>query len=485
MFYPKQLKAKKIKRVRLPFIDFSKGINAVINENLLPQKYAVMAYNFSSESGALKHCKGIDCLKLGNGIALNSLNSNIEKLYFYKRYDPETLQHDDKLLAYTEDKKLYYIDIQGENSAFSLIEGVQFQEAPSGINYRLNSDDVIILCSEKDYMTVWDGKNLPYTVESAPLISTMCVHYERLFATVDGEKSAVWFSDDLDPTNWDVSLEEAGFIEINDEKGSLVKVIKFLDYVYIFRSYGISRLTAYAEQTQFSVVSPFVSSGKIYPDAVSVCGDRIIFLAQDGLFCFDGMSAVKIMEGVFPLFKGCDNSKALSAYYNGCYYLACNLNYNTGAADGFINNTLLEYDINTKTVNLIKGMDICSVTVVSTESYNNLVIALRGEHGGQASMLCNENRLFENPLLKCWKTPTTDFSCPDRFKLIREIFLNTDTDITVSVNCENISKLVCIKGGKGIKNAKIGIKGKTFSLTFFCDKDTASISCPLIIADIM
>lgn len=484
MFCEKYIKKRNYKRVRLPFSDFSKGINAYVNEDLLPQKYATMAYNFNSESGALKHCKGLDNLKLFCGQSVNPLNENIVKLYFYKRYDPELQQNDDKLIAYTQGKKLYYIDIEKQNISFTLIEGVTFNKAPQGINYRLNGEDVIIFCSEEDLMTVWDGKNPPYTVESAPKINTMCIHYERLFATVGGEKSCVWFSDDLDPTNWDISLEEAGYIEIIGEKGSLQKVIKFLDYVYIFRSYGISRLTAYSEQTDFSVITLFVGSGKIYPDTVTVCGDRIIFLAEDGIYSFNGLSVTKILGEIYPLLSGCDNSFANSKYYKGCYYLACKLNYNDCNSE-LVNNTLLEYDISNNKVNLIKGADISSITVISTENYNNIAFSLRGENGQKVASFCEENKLFNLPLIKCWKTPTTDLNYPDKYKIIREIYINTETDIKIAVTTDNLTKMISIKGGKGVQKAFVGLKGKRFSISFYCENERAKISKPQIIADIL
>lgn len=463
--------------------DFSKGINAFVSKDVLPLKYAVAAYNFDSGSGALKHSKGFDGVKLINGMPLAPLQCGIKKLYYFKRYDPENQKYDDKIIAYGSDKKLYYIDIDGGLNSFSLIEGAHFESTPSAINYRLHGEDVIILCSQYDLMTVWNGKNPPYTVESAPHISSACIHYERLFATVDGEKAAVWFSDDLDPTNWDISLEEAGYIEIMGEKGALLKVIKFLDYVYIFRSYGISRLTAYAEQTDFSVITLFVSSGKIYPDTVTVCGDRIIFMAQDGIFSFDGYNTVKIMEGIFPLISGKDNSKAVSAYYNGCCYIACNLNY--GENDGAVNNTLIEYDINKKTISLIKGADISSITVVSTESYNNIVFSIRGDNSDIAVTLCEENRLFTQPLDKMWKTPLTDLNCPDKIKLAREIYLRSEEDISIKLCSEKGSKRVFLKGNKNLQKVPLFLKGREFELYFYSNTEKAYIGSPLIVADIL
>ena len=338
---------------------------------------------------------------------------------------------------------------------------------------------MIILSSERDGMAVWDGKNPPYRVDTAPKISTMCVHYERLFATVDGEKSAVWFSDDLDPTNWDISLDEAGFIEIIDEKGALQKVLKFLDYVYIFRSYGISRLTAYAEQTEFSVVNLYVSSGKIYPETVAVCGDRIIFLAEDGLFSFDGLSTSRIAEGVFPLLEGIDNSNASSAYFNGCYFLACRADFGEEAGEG--NNALLEYDVRKGRATLIKSEGISSLTVVSTESVNLLAMAARG----LPAMLGESGSFLGEPLEKYWRTPQIDFSAPYAVKVLRTVSLCTDADIQINAVSDMGGKRVSVKGGGGVKRAAFNLKGRSFYLEFTCKSSEARISKPSLTADIL
>ena len=74
-------------------------------------------------------------------------------------------------------------------------------------------------------------------VNNAPKITSMCVHYERIFATVQDNQNALWFCKEFDPTKWEIDGTGAGFIEMVDERGYLTKVISFLDYVYIFREY--------------------------------------------------------------------------------------------------------------------------------------------------------------------------------------------------------------------------------------------------------
>jgi hypothetical protein len=481
MLKDKYIQKPRTTRVRLKVSDFSKGVNAFFSEELLPPSYACLAYNFASANGAIKNSKGFEGLRLFPA-DLAPAPCPIEKLYFYRKFDPQTLTRVDKLIAYCGDKNLYYADIEG-GSGFTLIEGAQFNVAPAAINYRLSGEDVIIFCSQEDCMTVWDGKNPPYVVESAPKISAACVHYERLFAAVGGEKSSVWFSDDLDPTNWDISLEEAGYIELSGEKGCVLNVIKFLDYVYIFHTYGISRLTAYSEQTEFSVFTLFVSSGKIYPDTVTICGDRIIFLAEDGIFSFDGYNVAKIMKGIFPLISGCANGKAVAAYYSGCYYLACKAFY--GEEDGLVNNTLIEYDIAAKTVNLIKGADISSIAVISSENYNNIAFSLRGEHNARAVGLCESNTLFGTPLPKLWKIPPVDFDRPDKLKVLREIYLLTKEDISVKISCGNASKTLVFKGGQDVQKGAVVLKGRQFYVEFSSTSAEAEISGLVLTADIL
>jgi hypothetical protein len=41
-----------------------------------------------------------------------------------------------------------------------------------------------------------------YKIDNAPAFTGITMHFERMFATGGDENNTVWFSDDLDPTNW-------------------------------------------------------------------------------------------------------------------------------------------------------------------------------------------------------------------------------------------------------------------------------------------
>ena len=111
----------------------------------------------------------------------------------------------------------------------------------------------------------------------------------------------LYFSDDFDPANWQISLKEGGYISFDTQMGKVVKVVSFAGHVYLFFEHGVMRLTAYNLQTEFNLQKLYLSPGAIYPSTVAVCGDRILFAASDGIFVFDGVSIKKVMEEMWEL----------------------------------------------------------------------------------------------------------------------------------------------------------------------------------------
>ena len=215
------------------------------------------------------------------------------------------------------------------DAAFAQLSGVRFTATPFAVNYRLYGEDVVILCSPRDGMAVWNGKEDAVIVGESPLITSLTLHYERMFVTIAGQKNAVWFSDDLDPTNWNPSLDEGGFIELTDERGRSNRVLSFLNYVYVLRDYGITRLTAQGKQTDFAAANLFVSGGRIYPETAAVCGDAVLFLCSDGFYSFDGVSTRRILKHLDGVLTAKGSPSA--AYVGGKYFVSLRLRAETCA----------------------------------------------------------------------------------------------------------------------------------------------------------
>lgn len=386
--------AKKTVRINA----FSGGVNYRSDESVGSAARAKECYNFDFSDGTLK---------AGYGLETKSLFSvPVRSAWEFSRYDHDQGAKVTSILFVSASGELYERTSAGvvtRKGTMVFTSPVQF------IGYRLYGEDVAIITSEKDGMFVYSGSGEPYAVTNAPAITSMTIHAERLFVTVGGEKNAVWFSDDLDPTNWDASLTGAGFIEMQDERGDINRVVGFLGYVYAFRERGISRISAYGAQSDFSVGNLYVSGGRIFLDTVTACGDVVLFLGEEGLCGFDGVSTTRLLTSLDGLLGG---EKAVGAYKSGKYYLAFSYG---GESDE--NDSLLVFDPTDGSYSISKGFSLSGFCVTESE-----VIGITS--GGSAGAVVKCGASLGTALPKRWRIPRNDWGSGGR-KTVREISVYT------------------------------------------------------------
>ena len=221
-------------------IDPIRGFNDVLATAPDGFVYPRTMENFDPTDGTLVPGEGFDVLEeyvCPAGIM-------IRKCYLFKNYDIKN-NPTHKVLIYCEDKYLYVCPFGG--GTFTKLTATTFDSDPVGVPYNYNGRNVMIFSKSGGGICIFDGTKLTI-VPDAPEITSMCIHFERLFVTTPGYRNTLWFSDDFNPTNWNVSLTEAGFIEMDDPGGDLIKVVSFGDYLYVFRSFGITRISAYTDQ---------------------------------------------------------------------------------------------------------------------------------------------------------------------------------------------------------------------------------------------
>lgn len=463
---------------RVTLSDFSGGLSALREERLLPMRFATECYNFESGSGALSGKTGFTKLYThAGGVTKAYTTTGLNKAAFlFRRYDYEAEKQADLIVVQSATGYMYaYETVRSGSRALNLY----FSQIPETACYRLNGEDVFLMSTEREGLYVWDGVNDPYAVEDAPSITSMCVHYERLFVTTGGDRSSVWFSDDFDVTNWNVSSDEGGFIQLADEGGPSNRVVSFADYVYVFRSNGIARLTAYAEQETFRVSKVYAGAGCIYPQSVAVCGDRILFMASDGLYAFDGWNAVRIAKGLDGLFD-VRYSKFYAAYQNGSYYLCCKLkgeNPFGGAVTD--NNSMVRYHLESKSVLIYRGTVFSHVSALNFAKESFAVFGLPKLTG--CNYLCTEGvdgTFAGKEVEKLWRTPDTDLNLPDKVKTVRYLFVYADGPAEVKISSERGSKTVKFTGD-GLERRPVNLRGRSFTFEFRCTGD-ATISKPEI-----
>lgn len=475
---------KKYKTVRLHkvnYASFANGINADYDENLTPIKYSKCTYNFDYSHGMLKDGIGVQNLS----IPFNANDSTMTKTINFPNgvhplncaiYKLDGNLNYTMLVFYCSDGKLYYNIVYSQNTGVTAFYGINLTKAPQYFNYNLNGENALIITNDTDGMWVKCASNT-YNVPSSPKITSFCMHYERLFVTTSDEPHTLWFSDDLDPTNWNVSSTEAGFITMHDDRGKLIKVLSFNDYVYVFRDYGISRLTAYAKQEEFDLSNLFVSSGKIYANSIVLCGDRVLFLANNGLYQFDGANTYKINLNIDTMLDGIDNASCNAVYHDGCYYLACKLKF-----DNVEDYAIIKINLANGNLSIAKGINVISLSSICAYDIDKLVAIVKVGNEYKIGEIVTNGKCFDEDTYKYWRSPSTDFGIPYKDKTIKEIYFDSVGEVQIIIDIDgNLHTFSNIDVAPGQKRIKVNLKGKKIAINFASNSSTVAISNPQVI----
>ena len=481
MFYKKKLLVKNSDRIKVKISNFAGGVNTQVDENSLPIKCAKLSYNYKMNNGALKTSLGFEPLKFIKNIQSSEERtlqfydeiSAVNNVWFYPYYNNAGTQ-ESFVLAVSADSGIYYAQIISSSKyIYNHDSSISFTSIPNAIYYNLNGNDVMIVSSKTDGLYVMDVVT-SHTIDStAPKISSMCRHYERIFAVDSTDRNRLLFSANMDPTNWDFDIDNAGYINLNDERGALVKVLSFNDYVYIFKEHGISKLSAYGDQTEFAISNLFVSSGKIYGNSVCLCGDRIVFLCQDGVYSFNGYSTSKLSLNIENLFKNVNNDNCCAAYFNGKYYLGLNLNFGDNKqvgcesyAQGYINNALLEIDLKNGDINIVRGIDLKALCAVEFQYVNKLVAAFNGEHKAKLGQLTENGKYFGVDLPKEWISSYSNLGYPNKTKKVKKVNLISKEDCQLTLKTDKEEKTYSIPGSSKTTTVLTNAVGEMFQFKF-------------------
>lgn len=415
-------------------------------------------YNFSTADGALKINDG------GVGFGEKYVLPKYEpiSLYFYKRRDSQTGKIADLLMIYCNDGFIYSCPYEG--GEFKLIPTLHFYNRPIGILYNYNGNDAIIFSSNEGYFRIYDGSTT-ITKTKMPIINSMCMHAERLFFTSSGIDGALWFSDDFDPLNWNVSLSEAGFIDMSDERGEMIGVVNFANYLFVFRSYGISKVTAYADQTEFSVTHLLTSCGKIVKNSIVNCGEYLTFVASDGIYRFDGYSISKISEHLNGKIDFLSVT-AKGVFFNGYVYYVFE-NTKTGEK------TILKSNLSGGDYSFINAGDICDFAVINAENEYRLF-------GVDKTQKClfevvKSGKYLDVPTEKVWRSKKSDFGITARVKNLTEIAFYVKGKCTVTV-CSEKGQSEFTVNGKGRTVLRPNLKGNIFEFEIKSNEEEVEVS---------
>lgn len=461
-----------------------KGIRTTTDESVLDWDYTPEMYNYRIQNGVLTGklgldaAKGFDAVLHGARHAYPALPSGVKVkgIFHYRRRHQGN--YDDRLVIQTSEGALYYTAVF-ENDTWHEVEGYTLSGDAAAVSYNYGGKDVLLMCSPSSTFAVLDDGTVK-TVTSAPRFSSVTVHNERIYGTLNGESNQLWFSDDFNPENWSVSGDEAGYISFSDECGDALAAVSFLGYLYIFREHGIYRLTAYGDQSEFSLKKLFTATGRIYKNTIALCGDRIMFLTDEGVFAFDGYTASPAVRDLpdiaFP-------TQCSVAYHDGAYWLACSLTGCDLVPIPYTNNVLVRYGIRDGDMSMLAAADILALCSVRSHTAADIVLSVKTGGEYKLASIGEYGTAFDTVFPKIYRTPFSDLSSP-AIKTVRDVTLTTRYALKLTVFADDDSREFELPGSSAPQTVFVGMSGRKIGLQLRSESGVCYVTQPVVRLDI-
>ena len=474
MFYRKALKTPKLQEKIFEFDMFKSNQNIQDDETTLEVGEPKRVYNFISEDGTLKNGYGfknfsmpISEIDIDNEVEIPVRGNEVKTIWKLKWYNSADDKNNYFLFYFNDEANICY-DNLFKMRYDTFIQPTSYTETPYATYYRKNGNDAIMLSGEGGNLLVITGSNT-YSSESAPQIISCCNHYGKLFAITATARGTLVYNENSDILTWE--NDKTKDLDFGDERGDLNKILSFNDYLFLFRDFGITKVSEYGSEEQFSVSHIYLSDAYIYPNTIAQAGDNIYFLEGESLKVFNGSSVKEISLECNNLLKGEDNRYAFGECFNGKYYLACRGNFGDGKVvgcegyeEGYKNNMLMIFDPVTKHVDTIRGVDINEMLALTNKFKSKLVACFYNKNKGHIGEITTDGKIFDEQSQGLWESGKTDFGFSGKSKRIKSFQIKSEGECTVTFESEKQTKSFKVRGKKSVQKIRANVLGNQFKV---------------------
>ncbi len=497
IFYKNLKKHKSTTEKNLIFSIFDNGVVSDVDDSVANSNQCKTFYNLSYKDGALKTGLGFRDLQVPASTSdLETCHTFYFSMYIdqicgiwaERWFNSSSQSYDYYLVLIDSNYKLWYVTMIDMFGGFVWQRSTRLSSYPTFFcNYRYDNEDATVYFSNEG-MLYFTGSSEGF-YSDVPAVISCVVHYDNFFGITNTDRNVFIYTSNLNLRSWTES--ESSTIEFLDNRGSFNLLVGFNDYVYLFREYGITRISLYSTRNDFSFTHLYTSTSKIYENSICVCGGKIFFMTRDGLFSFSGSSVSKVAENLDKYFKNLDNTNCSCACLNGKYYLSTKCNFDDGQTVGcesstHTNNVLFELDVETFDLNLYRGIDIRKILAIDNPYMSKLCACFNQEgYTQQVGELITNGSTFETPTEKCWMSFETDLEHQSKRKRVKEIVLTTKYAVDVEIISDEESKIFQFSGSEKEQRLPVSIVGKTFQFIFRTSEQYCEIKKPKIVFDVV
>ncbi|MBE7076968.1 MAG: hypothetical protein E7374_03675 [Clostridiales bacterium] len=401
--------------------------------------------------------------------------SSIDMISVFKQYYAEQGTTLYRFLLYGSDKKMYVNEMFDQDFNLYDLYDLTFEDKPIVLTYKNGDTDAIIMSSKND-MKIWKSGYSPYTIPDVPIVTSMCMNDGVLFCTIQNPIYKIWYATDLNFENIGQINENSGYISLNDDLGHPRKVLSFDDSVYVFRDYGISKITFI--KGQISVTPVYTSNTKLFSNTVTSCGNIILFMTKDGIFSFNGVKVSQVKTNL-PYDFSTLNAGAVASSLGDKYYLALKIDFLDGRrigsefCDNYVNNAIIILDLSDLSYQLIRGYDIkefCPFKTELKECMLTLFNTQRETEIGEITKLGDNH--FDSRVPRTWETyDLVDRSTNKEF--VQLVYTGTK-GVYININYDGETKQVFVSHD-GTSKFNFKIRARTVDVQLFSDRVDSEI----------
>lgn len=398
-----------------------------------------VVYNYENLK-TLNNPLGIDVAKFPKSLTNSTMGElkissagfqRVDGVAYFKQYFAENGMTTHRLLIYGSDKKVYINQMLDDSYDLFWLYDLTFNNPPITLSFKLNDADAIIL-TDKEKMVVWETNYSPYTVNNAPVITSMCMNEGVLFCTIQEPAFKIWYATDLNFENLVNLSKNSGYLTLNHDLGYARKVVAFNEDVFIFRDYGISKVNQIKNENTVSQV--YQSNTKIFAETVNVCGNVIFFMTNDGLYSFNGVKVnkVKLDLSKFKL----DNTSAVASSLANKYYLAVKLDFNDDKkinceTENYKNNALIIVNTDDFSYQIMRGVDVKNLLPVKTEKFEKMLVTFNSHKTSVLGEIVEESKYFDDTQPKFWSSEK--IADNNKTKLLTKLIVNADENVVLTL----------------------------------------------------
>jgi hypothetical protein len=392
--------------------DFTEGLIDINDSNLIPVNAAQDCQNVIS--------RVVGKLKIRNGqLKLNSsaiASKPIQGLYPYYK------ENGGKALIAACNGSVYYWNTSGETPIFTIIED------------NMSATNNIMFESCANYMVCFDGTSAPFKWDMVGEASILAnapeegknpvLHKEQLFVQHTSYPSQLWWSDIYAPEIWPAT----NYWSFNDGDGDSITCHKpFLGELIVFKRRSIHNLRG-------TTIDDFRSDmlnnrvGCVGQRAAVVYGNAMYFVADDGLYQFNGVSASNITQRRIPNFWARINKanihKAVAEVWDGLLWIALPEGAST------VNNVVLIYDLSGGKFWVYRGINASCFAIYNDGSSEKLY---SGSSLSDGFIQQQDTGTDDNgAAIEAWFIGQEhNQGTPDREKGAKKVFLETEKDYDI------------------------------------------------------